>query len=86
MDHDHGDDHDHDHGGDDHDHDHDDGDRSDPADATDRERAHQHDLVPDTAQRTTAPMAPFTTREAGIGAVVALVGALLAFGVPLLLA
>jgi hypothetical protein len=78
-----GDDHDH---GDDHGHDHDDGGRSDPASATDRGRAHRHDPIPDTAQRTTAPMAPFTTREAGIGAVVALVGALLAFGVPLLLA
>jgi len=40
----------------------------------------------DTDERTTAPMSEFTGREAGIGAAVALVGLLVAFGVPLVLA
>lgn len=35
--------------------------------------------------RTTAPMSEFTGRQAGIGAVVALVGLAVAFGVPLAL-
>lgn len=35
--------------------------------------------------RTTAPMSGFTTREVGIGAVIALVGLAVVFGVPLAL-
>lgn len=41
---------------------------------------HDHD-----DSRTTAPMSGFTTREVGIGAVIALVGLAVVFGVPLAL-
>lgn len=37
-------------------------------------------------QRTTAPQSPYTTRDVAVGAVVALVGMAVVFGVPLLLA
>jgi len=40
-----------------------------------------HDLE---AERTTAPMSEYTARDVGIGIVVMLIGAVLAFGVPLL--
>lgn len=62
---------DHDHGdgdGDGHEHGHDD---------------HGHGGGPD-GERTTAPMSEFGGREAGIGALVALVGLVVAFVVPLL--
>ncbi|MDQ2048897.1 hypothetical protein RBH26_00195 [Natronolimnohabitans sp. A-GB9] len=40
-----------------------------------------HDLE---AERTTAPMSEYTARDVGIGIVVMLIGAVLAFGIPLL--
>lgn len=40
-----------------------------------------HDLE---AERTTAPMSEYGSRDVGIGVVVALVGAVVAFGLPLL--
>lgn len=40
----------------------------------------------DTAERTTAPQSEYTGREIAIGAAVALVGLLVVFAVPLLLA
>lgn len=36
-------------------------------------------------ERTTAPQSPYTGRDVAVGAVIALVGAALVFGVPLLL-
>lgn len=39
-----------------------------------------HDLE---VERTTAPMSDYATRDVGLGALVALVGLLLAFGIPL---
>lgn len=36
-------------------------------------------------RRRTAPQSPYSGRDVGVGAVVALVGALITFGVPLLL-
>ncbi len=47
---------------------------------------HDHGDGADPDGRTTAPMSEFTTRQAGIGALVALVGLVVAFGVPLLAA
>lgn len=43
----------------------------------------EHDREPD--RRTTAPMSEFTAREAGLGAVVALVGLAVAVVLPLVL-
>lgn len=37
-------------------------------------------------ERETAPQSPYTTRDVGVGAAVALVGMLVVFAVPLLLA
>lgn len=47
-------------------------------------RGHGANATPD--ERTTAPMSEFGAREAGIGALVALVGLALAFLLPLLAA
>ncbi|WP_255170797.1 DUF7550 family protein [Natrononativus amylolyticus] len=57
--------------------------------ADDTEPAQDHDSAADVghdleAERTTAPMSEYTTRDVGIGAVVTLVGLLIAFGIPLL--
>ncbi|TMT86253.1 hypothetical protein E2L06_06440 [Haloterrigena sp. H1] len=40
-----------------------------------------HDLE---AERTTAPMSPYSARDVAVGFVVMLVGAAVAFGIPLL--
>ena len=40
----------------------------------------------DESERTTAPQSDYTKREIAVGAVVALVGIAVVFGVPLLLA
>ncbi|MFB6118424.1 hypothetical protein [Halosegnis sp.] len=47
---------------------------------------HEHHPHDDTAERTTAPQSDYTGREVAIGAAVALVGLLVVFAVPLLLA
>lgn len=57
--------------------------------ADDTEPAADHDSAADVghdleAERTTAPMSEYTARDVGIGIVVMLIGAVLAFGVPLL--
>ena len=55
----------------------------DPEDgADDREDA---DSRKEWEERRTAPQSPYTTRDVAVGAVVALVGLLVTFGVPLLL-
>lgn len=36
--------------------------------------------------RTTAPMSPFTTRQVGFGLVVLVIGLIVAFGIPILVA
>ncbi|PSQ23696.1 hypothetical protein BRD04_02670 [Halobacteriales archaeon QS_9_67_17] len=45
-----------------------------------------HDHPDDESERTTAPQSDYTNRDVAVGAVVALVGLLVVFGVPLLLA
>ncbi|TYL37085.1 hypothetical protein CV102_18890 [Natronococcus pandeyae] len=59
------------------------------ADDTDTDPAVDHDSAADVghdleADRTTAPMDDYTTRDVGVGVAVALVGILIAFGIPLL--
>ncbi|SNR35263.1 DUF7550 family protein [Halorubrum vacuolatum] len=44
-----------------------------------------HSHEPDPDARVTAPMQEFSGREAGIGAVVLLVGLVIAYGIPTLL-
>ena len=44
-----------------------------------------HSHEPDPDARVTSPMQEFSSREAGIGAAVTLVGLLIAYGIPLLL-
>lgn len=66
--------------------------------APDGEQDHDETLAPDEHEhhdsdtpeprpddRTTAPQSPYTGRQVGIGALVALVGMLIVFGVPLIL-
>lgn len=48
------------------------------------EDEHAHD--PPETERTTAPQSPYSMRDVAVGAVVALLGLLLTFGVPLLFA
>ncbi|WP_276253538.1 DUF7550 family protein [Halomontanus rarus] len=57
--------------------------------AHDHDHDHDHDSGADVGHdvdegRTTAPMSEFTTRDAGVGAVVLAVGLAVAFAVPLL--
>ena len=47
---------------------------------------HAHEESDHGIERTTAPQAPYAGRHVAIGTVVALVGLLVVFGVPLLLA
>jgi hypothetical protein len=58
-------------------------DDSDTAPAADHDSGADvgHDLE---AERTTAPMGDYSSRDVGIGFVVMLVGVLIAFGIPLL--
>ncbi|MXV64350.1 hypothetical protein GS429_20215 [Natronorubrum sp. JWXQ-INN-674] len=56
-------------------------DDTDPAVDEDSAADVGHDLA---AERTTAPMSEFTLREAGIGFIIMVVGAVIAFGIPLL--
>ncbi|MFC4437585.1 MULTISPECIES: DUF7550 family protein [Natrialbaceae] len=59
------------------------------ADDNDTDPAVDHDSGADVghdleADRTTAPMGDYTTRDVGVGIAVTLVGILIAFGIPLL--
>lgn len=38
-----------------------------------------------TTERTTAPQSPYSTRDVAVGALIAVVGLLVTFGIPLLL-
>ena len=44
-----------------------------------------HDHEPDPDARVTSPMQEFTTRQALLGAVILVVGLVVAFGVPLIM-
>lgn len=56
-------------------------DDTDPADDQDSAADVGHDLE---AERTTAPMSEYTSRDVAIGFVVLVVGVAVAFGIPLL--
>jgi len=50
------------------------------------DHAHADHDAPYATERTTAPQSAYTTRDVAVGAVVAAVGMVVVFGVPLLLA
>lgn len=52
----------------------------------DDHEGHEHHPHGDHEGRTTAPQSEYTSRDVAIGAVIALVGLLLTFGIPLALA
>ena len=56
-------------------------DDTDPADEPDTAADVGHDLE---AERTTAPMSEFSSRELGIGFLIVLLGVAIAFGIPLI--
>lgn len=62
---------------------------TDDASEDDAEAGHAPDATHESeyaTRRTTAPQSPYTTRDVAVGAVVALVGIAVVFGIPLVLA
>jgi len=64
----------------------DDADEEDGAADHDHGEDHGREQGPPVLDRSTAPQSDFTTREAAIGALVTVIGAVVVFGVPALLA